>query len=248
MCGLLYNYFIFLTVKEMRHKFMSDNTHQGLERAFCRDHVYEDVIEAYQDNLEEILKEFPFQVRYIKEKAVDIGGVCLDLFSTFWEDSDVKNFDGEKLLVPAVRPNTNKAVLRLHGTILSHGFMVCGFLPIRIAFLSLLPYFLGLKWRCQTASSSILSSTTWPLMTVLSSARLLQKLKQQPVALHFAGANHLHSKLHGLRPSSNTCKPKRGCSVDSETSLSWEATWSLIHNAFRCAQAFPSILSEDDRE
>ena len=72
MCGLFHNYFIFLIVNEMRHKFMSDNTHQGLGRAFRRDHVYDDVIETYQDNLEDILKEFPFQVRYT---AVDIGGV-----------------------------------------------------------------------------------------------------------------------------------------------------------------------------
>ena len=42
--GLIYNYFVFLTVNEMRHKFMSDNTHQGVGRAFHRDHVYEDVI------------------------------------------------------------------------------------------------------------------------------------------------------------------------------------------------------------
>ena len=118
---------------------------------------------------------------------MDIGGVCRDLFSAFWEDSYVKNFDGEKLLVPAVHLNT------LHGTILSHGFMVCGFMPIASPFLSLLPYFWGLKWTCQTASFSILLLTTWPLMRALSSARLLQKLKQQPVALHLAGANHLHS-------------------------------------------------------
>ena len=72
--------------------------------------------------------------------------------------------------------------------------------------------------------------------------------KQQPVALHLAGANHLHSKPHGLHPSPNKGKPKRGSSVDSETSLSWETTGSLIHNSFRCAQAFPSFLSDDDSE
>ena len=127
----------------MRHKFMSDNTHQGLGTALRRDHVYDDFIETYQDNLEDILKEFPFRVCYIKEKAVDIGRVCRDLFSAFWEDSYVKNFDGEKLLVPAVRPNTDMAILRLHGTILSHGFMVCGFLPIHIAFPVLAATFFG---------------------------------------------------------------------------------------------------------
>ena len=114
---------ILLTVNEMCQKFMLDDpdmdTHQGLGRAFRRNHVYEDVIETYQENLDQILKEFPFRVRYVKEQAVDTGGVCRDLFSAFWEDSYVKNFDGEKLLVPAVRPNTDMVVLRLHGTILS---------------------------------------------------------------------------------------------------------------------------------
>mgnify|MGYP003461418041 FL=1 len=131
----------------MRHKFMSENTdagaHQGLGLAFHRDHVYEDVIKTYQENHEEIVKEFPFRVRYINERAVDIGGVCRDLFSAFWEDSYIKNFDGEKLLVPAVHPNTDMAVHRLHGTILSHGFMVCGFLPIRVAFPVLAAVFFG---------------------------------------------------------------------------------------------------------
>ncbi|KAL5515643.1 hypothetical protein EMCRGX_G000838 [Ephydatia muelleri] len=108
-----------------------------------RDHVYEDVIKTYEDNLEEILKDYPFRVRFINEKAVDMGGVCRDLFSAFWEDSYVKIFDGEKLLVPAVRPNPDMAVLCLHGTILSHGFMVCGFLPIRIAFPVLAAIFFG---------------------------------------------------------------------------------------------------------
>ena len=65
----------------VRHKFMSDITHQGLGRAFCRDHVYKDVIETYQDNLVKIQKEFPFESALIKEKAEDIGGVCRDLFS-----------------------------------------------------------------------------------------------------------------------------------------------------------------------
>ena len=59
----------------MRQTFMCDDveTSQGLTRAFRRDHVYEDVIETYQEN---ILREFPFRVRYDKERAIDTGGVC----------------------------------------------------------------------------------------------------------------------------------------------------------------------------
>ena len=70
--------------------------------------------------------------------------------------------------MPAVRPNTDMAVLRLHGTILSHGFMVCGFLPIRIAFPVLAATFFGPEVEVPEVSFSILSSTTWPVMTALS--------------------------------------------------------------------------------
>ena len=56
------------------------------------------------------------------------------MFSAFWDEAYLKHFDGERLLVPSVRPGTDMSELKLLGTILSHGFMVCGFLPIRIAF------------------------------------------------------------------------------------------------------------------
>ena len=46
----------------------------------------------------------------------------------------VKHFDGEKLPVPAVNPNTDLQILLLLGKILVHGFMVCGFLPVCLAF------------------------------------------------------------------------------------------------------------------
>lgn len=136
ICARIYLIFFLLPVNERRQTLMYTEigTHRGLERTFHRDNVYEDVIETYRDNAEEILKEFPFRVRYANELALDTGGVGRDLFSAFWEESYVKNFDGEKLLVPAVRPNADMTVLRTLGTILSHGFMVCAFLPIRVAF------------------------------------------------------------------------------------------------------------------
>ena len=66
--------------------------------------------------------------------AADTGGVCRDLYSAFWDIVYVKHFDGEKLLVPAVNSNTDLQILPLLGKILIHGFMVCGFLPVRLAF------------------------------------------------------------------------------------------------------------------
>jgi len=56
------------------------------------------------------------------------------MFSTFWAILNIKHFDGEKLLIPAVTPNTDLAILPLLGTILCNSFMVCGYLPVHIAF------------------------------------------------------------------------------------------------------------------
>ena len=115
---------------------MFDNvdTHGGLDRLVERENLYEDVMKMYRENLEELLEEFPFRISFKMERAVDTGGVCRDFFSAFWEEAYVKHFDGERLLVPAVHANTNLASLPLLGTILVHGFMVCGYLPVRIAF------------------------------------------------------------------------------------------------------------------
>ena len=62
------------------------------------------------------------------------GGVSRDIFSAFWDKAYLKHFDGETLLVPAVHPNTELTTFPVLGTVLFHGFMVSGFLPVRIAF------------------------------------------------------------------------------------------------------------------
>ena len=110
------------------------DTHQGLPHRIRRQHVYEDCMTLYSKNLDRILKEFPFRITYVREKAVDTGGVCRDLFSAFWESAYIHAFDGGNLLVPAVYPGTDMANLPVLGTIMSHGFLASGFLPIRVAF------------------------------------------------------------------------------------------------------------------
>ena len=93
--------YIFL-VDEARERFMIDemSTHHGLPRAFRRDNIYQDVMDLYTEDVSGLLSEFPFRVRYENEKAVDTGGVCRDMFSAFWEKAYLKNFDGERLVVP----------------------------------------------------------------------------------------------------------------------------------------------------
>ena len=124
-------------VETIRQSFMIDSldTHQGMARAIRRNnYVYDDVIATYHDNTDDVLCEFPFRIRYEEEMAIDTGGVCRDMYSAFWNEAYLKHFDGESLLVPAIHRNSELTVLLILGTIISHGFMVCGFLPIRIAF------------------------------------------------------------------------------------------------------------------
>ena len=96
--------------------------------------MYDDCLALYTDKLAQILKEFPFRVRYEGEKAIDTGGVSRDMFSAFWECAYPKQFDGGDILVPASHPGVDMPNMVVLGTILSHGFFSCGYLPMRLAF------------------------------------------------------------------------------------------------------------------
>ena len=122
-------------VNSARHSYMSGlKTRAGSPWCICRSHIYDDVIKIHKENKEKILGEYPFRVRFDGEMAVDMGGICRDMYSSFWESAYLRHFDGENLLIPAVNPITNMATLPLLGTILAHGYMVAGYLPIRVAF------------------------------------------------------------------------------------------------------------------
>ena len=56
------------------------------------------------------------------------------MLSVFWEEAYVRFFEGSSLLVPTVHPNVDMSLLPKLGLILSHGYLVCGFLPTKIAF------------------------------------------------------------------------------------------------------------------
>lgn len=106
----------------------------GLPRSVSRNNVYSDVVDMFRDNAVDILKEYPLRIRYDGEQAIDTGGVCRDMFSAFWSDVYLRHCDGERLFILANNPNTDCKNLPLLGTILSHGFLVCGVLPTKIAF------------------------------------------------------------------------------------------------------------------
>lgn len=108
-----------------------------------RDRLFEDVIKLYKKEFMVILKEYPFSIAYENEKAHDTGGVSRDMFSQFWDEACIKCFDGGNILTPAVNPHTDISIFPVLGTILSHGFLVSNFLPLRIAFPTLAAVLLG---------------------------------------------------------------------------------------------------------
>ena len=83
------------------------DTHNGLPHYIRRTHVFSDVVELCRNKKQIVLQEYPFRVKYINEKAVDTGGFCHDMPSTFWLEAFVTAFDGENLLVPCIHPDSN---------------------------------------------------------------------------------------------------------------------------------------------
>ena len=57
------------------------------------------------------------------------------MYSEFYEAAYVSLFDGSSLLTPVVHPEMDTTSLSTFGFVLSHGYLVSGILPIRIAFL-----------------------------------------------------------------------------------------------------------------
>ena len=121
------------------------DTHHGQPHSIRRDHVYDDCIKLYSENLEHILKEFPFRVSYVGEQAIDTGGVSRDMYSAFLDSAYINVFDGGNILVPAVHPGADMTNLPILGAILSHGFLSSSFLPIRLAFPVIASVLLGLS-------------------------------------------------------------------------------------------------------
>ena len=97
-----------------------------------RGNIFNQVIDLFSDDY--FLKEYPLYIKFEGEIAVDSGGVQRDMLSAFWEEAYIHFFDGSSLLVPTVHPNVDMSLLPKLGLILSHGYLVCGFLPTRIAF------------------------------------------------------------------------------------------------------------------
>ena len=114
--------------------------------------VYKDVLNLYQND--EITKECPIYIEFIGEIAVDHGG-CR---AAFWNKAYSILFEGATLLTPMVHSQMDMSIFTIIGRILSHGYMVSGTLPIRIALPSLICMLLG-PAAASSISDKILLST-----------------------------------------------------------------------------------------
>ena len=103
--------------------------------------MFNDVMKLFSS--EEILKEFPLRIKYDTEIAYDTGGVLRDMLSAFWEQAYLKLFDGGSVVTPLLHAQVDMTTFPLLGKILSHGYFVAGYLPLRIAFPTLAGMLLG---------------------------------------------------------------------------------------------------------
>ena len=133
------------TLEESRVEFMKFvsswttliNTH-----TIDRTTVYDGLLKLYSTE-SNIVKDYPLQMSFFGENAVDLGGVSRDVMSAFWQLAYEKLFDGSKLFVPAISPHVDLSSLPTIGKILSHGYLCTGFLPVQISFPSLEAMLLG---------------------------------------------------------------------------------------------------------
>ncbi len=126
--------FLLCAVKEKRDIFLSGvHFHQGDKHEMSRNNVFEDVLRLYRNN-PRTMTEYPFKVSFKEELAIDLGGVSRDLFSAFWEKAYIQAFDGCSTFIPQTHPHIDISMYPVLGTIISHGFLVTGVLPVRLAF------------------------------------------------------------------------------------------------------------------
>ena len=120
---------------------VSVNAVPGTYHSIERTNVYEDVLDLYQEG--SIVGECPIFIEFKGELAIDEGGVQRDMYSGFWKQAYKKLFEGATVLTPMIHPQMDMSVFPIIGRILSHGYLVAGILPTRIALPTLMLMLLG---------------------------------------------------------------------------------------------------------
>ena len=104
------------------------NTCIGIAHSIHHSNLYDEVLKLFEKP--EVLNHYPLRISFVGEMAVD-GGVCRDMLSGFWEEAYYQLFDGSTLLTPVVHAQSNMSTFATLGRILSHGYLLEGFLPVR---------------------------------------------------------------------------------------------------------------------
>ena len=158
------------------------NAQKGIPHSIRQDndHIFDDVVALYRNSTKDILQEFPFRIRYIDGRACDIGGVARDMFSAFWEVAYIQAFDGGNVLTRAIHPHMDVAIYPVLGTIISHGYISSGFLPIRLSFPTVVSC---LKGPGVEMPDSFLLESFMDYVSTLEGTRLHNALK----SAHFSG-------------------------------------------------------------
>jgi len=126
----------------MRNDFMiSIGSVCGNIKVVDRRNLFNNVISLYLEG--DILNEYPVQIEFATEMAIDAGGVTREMFSAFWEEAYQKLFEGATLVIPLLHPQSDMGLFNTLGSIISHGYLSCGYLPVRIALPSLIKILLG---------------------------------------------------------------------------------------------------------
>ena len=108
----------------------------------CRKDIYNDLIKLYSEQAEIVL-EYPLQMKFMDEIAIDAGGVSRDSFSAFFDEAYHHLFDGSSFLHPATHACVNMQSFPVLGAVISHAYLAVGVFPDRIAFPCLAAALLG---------------------------------------------------------------------------------------------------------
>ena len=101
------------------------------------------VLTLYSD--EEVALEYPLVIKFKDLDAIDAGGVQWGMFTLFWDSWYTKCFEGGSVLAPILRAQVDYNSLVTIGCIMSHSYLACGILPIKINLPTLITIFIGVS-------------------------------------------------------------------------------------------------------
>ena len=105
--------------------------------------IYESVLTLYSD--EEVALEYPLVIKFKDLDAIDAGGVQREMFTLFWDSWYTKCFEGGSVLAPILHAQVDYNSLVTIGRIMSHSYLACGILPIKINLPTLITIFIGVS-------------------------------------------------------------------------------------------------------